>query len=333
MSISNIQYIEKLKEWSAAISDTQTLLDTNDEWRQRYANYAGIINANLSNIISIRKTFREWDPLKLYLNFTNAKNAKSTVHFELRYLGQTVADLKGAGKLKLNTVKYNKTNLRAFDCMLSLTDIDWVSPAASEFRRYFKNLSLSRKLINPSNEEHRVESLLLTEMLRTKNKVLPYMKPVTIGRVRFPMPTPLKASKHKFVGYAKHSGGGIDIFARAGTGGMATNLCIMELKDENKKSEPPKDVIKQALVYTAFIRELLRSDIGDAWWKLFGFSGKIPKKLALYTVCVMPSNAYNDTSFRAEEISLGGEDKAVLHYIYFTESNNRIVEVESSLFN
>lgn len=159
------------------------------------------------------------------------------------------------------------------------------------------------------------------------------MKPVTIGGVRLPMPTPLKASNHKSVRYAKQFGGGIDIFARTGTGGKNTNLCIMELKDENVKSEPPKDVIKQALVYTAFIRELLRSDSGNVWWKLFGFSGEIPKKLTLYAVCAMPSNSYNDTSFKAEKIPLRGEDKAVLHYIYFTESNNKIEKAESSLFN
>jgi len=189
LQICNIQYIGKLEEWSDAISDTQILLDANDEWRERYSKYAKSITANMSNIKSVRKTFREWDPLKLYLNITNAKTAKSAVRFELRYLGQTVADLKGSSKMKLNTVKYNKTNLRAFDCTLSLTDTDWVSPAASEFRRYFKNLASTGRLINPGNEEHRYESLLLTEMLKTKNKALPYMKPVTIGGVRLPMPT------------------------------------------------------------------------------------------------------------------------------------------------
>lgn len=333
LQICNVQYMGKLNEWSMAVSDTQALLVANDEWRERYAEYARLIHANLLNITAVRKTFREWDPLKLYLNVTNAKNAKNAVPFELRYLGQAVSLLKGANNLKLNTAKYDITNIRDFDCKLTLTDIDWVSPAASAFRRYFKDLASNGRLMNPGNEEHRVESLLLTEMLKTKNKVLPYMKPVTIGGIRFPMPTPLKASDHQTVGYARQFGGGIDIFARTGTGGKNTNLCVIEVKDENTKHEPPKDAIKQALAYTTFIRELLRSDAGDAWWKLFGFSGKIPADLTLFAVCAMPSNANDDTSFRTEEIPLVGKDKAILHYIYFTESNNTIIKAESSLFD
>lgn len=94
----------------------------------------------------------------------------------------------------------------------------------------------------------------MTELSRRKDKTIKNMEPVTISRVRFPMPTPLKASDHTTVTYAKQYGGGIDVFARAGTGGINTTLCIMELMDENKSSEPPKDAIKQAFVYTTFIR-------------------------------------------------------------------------------
>jgi len=98
----------------------------------------------------------------------------------------------------------------------------------------------------------------------------------------------------------------------------------MELKDENIKSEPPKAAIKQAIAYAAFIRELLRSDAGLAWWKLFGFSGRVPKQLKLYATCVMPSNENNDKTFGGVELNIE-RDSITLHYLYyFIDEKGRI---------
>jgi hypothetical protein len=104
----------------------------------------------------------------------------------------------------------------------------------------------------------------------------------------------------------------------------------MELKDENVKSEPPKDAIKQAVAYATFIRELLRSNAGTSWWKLFGFSGKLPKQLVLFAACVMPSNLENDYSFKEMDLDIDG-DIIRLHYMYFTEENNKTISVDTSL--
>ena len=144
------------------------------------------------------------------------------------------------------------------------------------------------------------------------------------------MPTPISASKHKAIKYSGASGGGIDILARTGTGGINTYLCIMELKDENVKSEPPKDALKQSIAYATFIRELLRSDAGRQWWALFGFKGEIPEKLILYAACLMPSGACNDHSFKDMELEIEG-DVIKLHYIYFVEKDNMITHVDTSL--
>jgi len=276
----------------------------------------------------VRSSFREWSPLKVYLNITAAKQAQSSVSFELRYFGQTVADLKGKkdGKHKLNTTKdYERRNSRDFSCEICLSKADWDGKDAARFRKYFKNRKAGA---NKGNEEHRLQSLLLTEFSKTKNKVLRNIKPVTIGGVRFPMPTPISASNHKKVEYcrkgSKGYSGGIDILARTGTGGKATRLCIIELKDENKKREPPKATMKQAIAYTTFIRELLRSEAGAGWWQVFGFRGKVPEPLELYAICVMRSDCNNnDYSFRDMELNIE-RDIIKLHYLYFEEENNKI---------
>ena len=315
------------RDFIDVIQETRLLLRANSEWRGRYVDYAKIIRSNVDFIKSVRSSFREWSPLKVYLNITSAKTANNSVSFELRYLGQTVAKLTGKkNKLhKLSTnKKYEKTNRRDFGCNIPLSSADWSGEDAAKFRSYFRNRKGIRNTgDHKKNDEHRLESLLLTEFSRIKNKVIRHIKPVTIGSVRFPMPTPISASKpNKGIKYSG-KGGGIDILARVGTGGKATRLCILELKDENEKSEPPEDAMKQAVAYATFVRELLRSDAGEDWWKLFGFGGKIPEPLELYAACVMPSNRYNNYSFGNMELNIE-RDTIKLHYLYFTEENNKI---------
>ncbi len=318
-------------EFSNVILETQTLLHSNPEWQTRYKKYAEEILANTALFDDVRKTFREWSPLYLYINITNAKKASGSFNFELRFLGQTVAELKAGKGMTLNTAKFDKNNERDFACKIALKGAEWRSPKASEFRKHFKNFSGKRSAHeNKSNEEHRIESVFLREFSMIKSKKLRNIKPVKISRVRFPMPTPISASNHKQIKCSGVKGGGIDILARIGTGGVNTNLCIMELKDENTTKEPPKDAIKQALAYATFIRELLRSECGEDWWKIFGFGNKVPEKLVLFACCVMPSNTNDDTTFGDLELDLDG-DIIKLHYLYFTEEENRITNHITSL--
>jgi len=313
------------------IDETRELLRQNDEWQKRYTHYAEDIFCKLDFILSVRKKFREWSPLKVYLNVSNAKQTSNSIQFDLRYLGQTVADLKFNKVFTIDTKKYDDHNEPDFGCEIKLNKSAWDGSYAKQFRDYFRKLYASPVIkTNKGNEEHRIESLLLSEFLNQKQKVMRLIKPVTISNLRYPMPTPLTASNHKRIGYSGSNGGGIDILARTGTGGRATNLCILELKDENTKKEPPKDAIKQAIAYSTFIRELLRSNSGEIWWKLFGFGGRIPKKLVLFAACAMPSNENNDYSFGGMELNIDG-DIIKLQYIFFAEENDKITSIETSL--
>jgi hypothetical protein len=104
----------------------------------------------------------------------------------------------------------------------------------------------------------------------------------------------------------------------------------MELKDENAPKEPPAKAILQGLAYATFITELLRSESGQEWWKIFGFSGKLPEQLELCVACVMPSTKNNDIFF-ANKIIKTAKDSFHLHYIYFKEEDNKVVNIETSL--
>ena len=327
-----INFIDECKN---TILETQKLLKQNKEWGIRYFKYAEEINANLETIIKHKKRFNEWSPLYLYMNVTEAKGS---MKFSLRYLGQDVAKLKvDTDKITISTKGFDKNNERDFGCDVQLKkgkdgNVEWKSADASNFRSYFsthpKRTNSSRK----KNEEHRIESLLLTEFSKrsSKNKKLCNTQPVKLANIaRFQMPTPLSESKK--IKYSVQRGGGIDIISRIGTG-RSTKLCIMEVKDENVSKEPPSKAIQQCLAYATFIRELLGSNSGKKWWKIFGFNGDCPDKPGIYVACVMPSKTNNDTSF-AGDIIENDQGSFHLHYIYFEEDDNKIVNIETSLGN
>jgi len=322
-----------IKNCENMISHVQDLLKQNTEWISRYAKYAKKINAKLETIKGLKeKRFHEWAPLYLYMTVSQAKGQ---MQFGLRYLGQDVAKLKVApGKITISTKGFDKTNEKFFECAecnLKLEEVEWTSDAAASFRHHF---SSNPKAVNlgKRNEEHRIESMLLTEFSKKsgKDKVLCNIQPVKLANVaRFQMPTPLYASDINNVKFAYSSGGGIDILSRIGTGNT-TKLCIMELKDENNAKETPAKAILQGLAYATFILELLRSKSGQEWWKIFGFSGKLPEQLELYVTCVMPSTSNNDTSFANKTINIA-KDSFHLNYIYFHEKDIKIVDIVTSL--
>lgn len=171
-------------DYQKTVVNTQHLLEEKPEWRNRYMGYANKITDNHDLISAVRATFHEWSPLYLYLNVTNAKNASNSVVFELRYLGQTVAKLAAKEKITISTAGFNETNKRDFDCELSLSNDNWEGMAARAFRNHFKARSALRNTdSSKGNEEHRVESMMLTEFTRLKNKTLRQIKPVMIGGI------------------------------------------------------------------------------------------------------------------------------------------------------
>jgi hypothetical protein len=313
-------------ECKETISRVQKLLKQYPEWKLRYEGYANKINANSKVIKAKKLSFNEWKPLYLYLNVSAAK---SHMTFSLRYLGQDVSKLKSSsGNVTISTDGFTAKNQRDFNCDVQLDNNKWRSDEAKKFRNHFLNNPSRTKKSGKGNEEHRIESLLLTEFSKQDSleKLLCRIKPVKIaGIARFQMPTPIMASNLKSMKYSGDHGGGIDILSRIGTGG-GTYLCIMEVKDENVAKEPPEKAILQGLAYATFIRELLRSPSGDEWWKLFGFGGRIPSQFRLYVACAMPTSRKIVTSFDIEELEIDN-DSIHLGALYFNETNNKLIDI------
>jgi hypothetical protein len=312
------------------VSATSLLYDRADEWTSRYSEYARQLLKNKERIQNKKNNFKEWPPVHLYMDISSAKRG---MEFSLRYQGQNIAKMKvnAQDEVTIITKKFDETNKRDFGCHIELYNDPWASKKASEFRQHFKGMPVRSHRSRKGNEEHRMESLLLTEFSKaSQSKLLRNIRPVKIADfARFQMPTPFSASST--LGYSGANGGGIDILSRIGIGAGA-RLCIMEVKDENTSKEPLHKAVQQGLAYAVFIRELLRSKSGSGWWQIFGFNRRLPEKLELSVVSAMPPKEGDDLSFAGQVIHVpNSEDCIHLHYLSFQEKDNKLLAMASSL--
>jgi hypothetical protein len=322
------------KQYEDVIKEVRGLLTENDGWAKKYARYPKSILRNEPFISEMCKHFRRWTPLELYLTTTSAQNARSTATFDLRYLGQPVAALSCGQEITLRIAPgIASDNKGSFKCPAMPAKFPWVGPEATKFRKHFRwDVSPDLKGKEP---ERRIESMLLSEFSKKvgPRKLLRGIQPIKIAKGRYPMPSAISASKASkgIIGYVgdQVNQSHIDILARVGRG-PNTNLCIIEVKDENKPSEPASAVIKQALAYAVFIRELLRSNAGADWREVFGFRSRVPDKLTLYAACAMPDIGDADTPFAGTELRID-EDTIQMHYISFEEKDNKITKIRTSL--
>jgi len=326
-------------DFDAVIKNARALLGKHAAWVDQYKAYAGQLNAHAAFIAEKRTNFREWAPLHFYITTSLAKDAKTRLVLDVRYMGQNVAILNcdKNDRVTISTIEQDEKNEQHFDCKIKLKNGDWKGAEAAAFRKWFRDRPPTRNDGNRKNAEHNIESMLLTEFSRKDGeKKLRGIQPVQFaGKVRFPMPTALSASKHDKLRFAEGGkGGGVDILARVGSG-PNSRLCVIEVKDENTSAEPPETALKQAISYAVFIRELLRSEAGPPWWALFGFRRSLPDTLTLCAACAMPMRepaAKDDESFGGKNLPIGG-DSIECHYLYFSlsENKNALQTIKTSL--
>jgi hypothetical protein len=278
------------------IERTLELLKNNIEWEERYAKYIEFLSEKRS------KGFRKPEGLSVYSSVSNYKGST----YDLRFDGQSVGlVVSKSGEITLYPKE--KANTEYFAFSTNLKNIDWHKEEATRFRKFYKDLAKSSTVVKIKSPEHRVENRLLMEFAkrtRAEDKQLTSIQPIKLNGCFFQLPTPLKASDHN-PKYAEHKGGGIDILSRIKIHGES-RLCVMEVKDENKKSEPQSKAMEQALSYATFIASLLRSKSGQKWWDfLMGRNGKssqIPATVNIDVVTIMPKG--NTEEFEKGEIDL-----------------------------
>ncbi|QXE92781.1 hypothetical protein KP001_09790 [Geomonas subterranea] len=306
-----------------------TLLEQIEEVWERGAatkaiKWAVQLEQAIPKITEHKKSFREWQPLRVYLSYTTATSSK--IPFSLRYLGQEVATLtvEDAGpslKVSPKTAGINSDRFGINFC----GKVDWAGPEAREFRRAFRELDPTRYFDKLKSEEHHIESEFLRHMEDpTSGKfhgTFKHIQPVMMAG--FPFQFPLPISGHS--GLPKLSNGNIDILARRGTGG-GTKISVWELK----RPKTTAHAIDQAYIYAVTLLKMLRTPAaGDFWYKnVIGFGCSVPKHLTIESVvAVSISNDRNRRLFEEKfrkfkeqnSLEIGG-DVINLHVAHYTKA-------------
>lgn len=317
----------KEREFENIIHDIKEFLKNHSEWKKRYNRYINNLKGDGKKYRTPIKFPKVNPPLFKYTTISASEN-----EIILRYKGQTV------GKIIYERenfyLKIDKTKEENFGCPLGKGK--YPSKDEKDFNYYWK-LFTDHFNTNPYKESHNeatVESELIS-LIETRS----CMKPVVLNYdERFQMPTPLAASGKNLIYADGNKQGGIDILAKIGKGGNGTKLTVIEVKDENTPEEPAEEVIKQALAYSTFIRELLRSEHGIDWYHKFGFQCKniekgMPKKLVIMCLVAMPFDNAKNKSIPVRTIPIKdtkGDDEIKLGFISLKieKKGNTIKKIE-----
>ena len=333
---------ELFREYAELVHGVQQVLREDrgaNPWQERYAGYMEAIQKNLPIAETARKTFPDVPPFHCYTKIGNFKwsNNDRPDDFDLRFLGQSVGTLEirdGKARLVVDAGKGN-TNREHFGCTLGPIEDDWpCGEQARRFRKDFKDLVREDKILKPRQVEHMVESALFSELgkMESAAKELTGIQPVTImslGNTRFHMKTALSASELLKKGtsprLARGNGGGeIDIFCRWRRGNHS-RLTVIELKKDSKI--PFQRVLRQAIAYAVFIRELARSASGAEWMRLWRPHNKPwqGESFIINAVAAMPMPLPKpDLSFAGMRLPVEGggpTDFIELHWLGLTEAD------------
>ena len=321
------------QEWA---NEVQKKLDDDQTWVGLYENYAKQMIKNKDAFLYARRKFRVRKPLHAYLTIGKAKD--KSIQFDLRYLGQSVGTIsvKGDNVLLSVSEKQDTNSKNSFGYTIGqLSNVDWkTNKNAKLFREFFGNDSNGL----PRQKEHLVESALFSETEKNKSidKTLCNITPVSYAGTRIHMKTAVTASGAKGGNIAiSDKGGEIDLLCRrsikAGKG--ESRLVVIEIKDENKKTESFDLTMKQALAYAVFVRELIHSSAGEHWMELWGMKNQAKTDFIIECAVAMPKG---QTKFNYErkriEFKYGNNHKDIieLHFMELIDINPENVRFNHS---
>lgn len=309
-------------------------LRKHSDWRVAFSRYADNIIAVSDVYKEASKALKQQLPkemglLRIYSSIALVQKSPKSAYFDLRIYGQSVGGLMFKnGKLYLSiTAKQQQNNYKH----LHIETI--ANPPRKPYLLESKDAQMIIKIFTEydgvgadmKSREHQYETLILHDLVQTTStrKKITYCRPVMLGEYGFfQMRTVFAASRHQ-PKYAMNGraamGGGIDILARIQHKDGKWRLAVMELKDDNKKSESQPVVMMQAMIYATFIGYLLRDvDCGKKWWNLFRNQDdekSIKPTIDIDVITVMPTDKTGKLpeAKMEKEIPIPGINNVSLH--------------------
>lgn len=258
---------------------TNTVADKLERW-------ASSIENGSQSIEEARKQFHALRPLAPYVSVSRAGRAKAPdrVCLSLRFHGHEVAEVRvQRGGVWLCVLPRHVRDTPRLPAQhkgppLGKGCHPWAGDEpVRKFRSFFKDLDASPQQQWP---ECRVEADIIVKMRARRKTSLRYIRPVEVAGLPLQMPVPISAHGGKPKLAASNRPGYIDILARRGRG-RAGHPAVWELKQPHELAH----AVPQAYIYAATLLQVLRyPKLGDRWYSLLGFGGRVPASIVVDTV-------------------------------------------------
>lgn len=248
---------EKEQLLKDTIERTQKIIKTNAE------SISNSYNKQVSIMIESRILFEQFKKqIKEYsdtIQFYIKENASFDLSSVLaKYKGIDIAIITiSKDNITISTETYNKSNKEQFNCNTQLKNEDINSIQAKQFLEYFKQ---DLKLKNKPNKENQ-ECMLLAEFSKKSSydKLLTGIQPIKYeDTLYYRMPMTISSNSTEY----------INILART----KVRKITIVEVLEDSQELDT---ILAQATSKAVFLTNLLHTEQGNKWYKLFGFHRKI----------------------------------------------------------
>jgi hypothetical protein len=327
MACKQMNQFIKIQEYYNLIAEASYYFETYKEWAQQYACIGEEMVAKREKIYQTRKFFELFSPLKLNIVISKFSQTNRAVNYELRYLGQTVADIAYTkGSMWLVIYPYEESNYRDFGFGARLHRVMLKSEQAIQFSQYFKSRPKVKNAASTIADQKYYLTGRLLKKLSAKNVSENgfYIEAIKIEGTRFPMVLPAETERYYFNIPLE-----IDVLCRLRDAQLGEELGVCIVVGKWDKDDVGKQAIKHVLVQVVFIRQLLRSPAGEKWWRLFGFKGPLPEQITINAVIFAPYTKKSAPSFSGVECAVGN-DTIKLGHISYVEDEKVVRIVDSS---
>ncbi len=286
---------------------TQKTIEQSKEWQVPYNEQVKLMLEQREMLKQFYKTCKQYEYVQFYL-VEVIPTLPHQIKIQMRYWGQVIATIT-LSKEGATITTENDISKKTFNCPIQLKEVEWDTKEAIKFMEYFNKpeIPIKAKL----NETSKTESLLLEEISKTSsyNKLI-----IGIQSIKF---------ENLYIPITAIGGiGKINVLTRS----KVRKISIIEVVQEGQTLEQVQEQITNKAI---FLLNLLKTEQGDNWYKLFGYKGRRPTYPTI-KVCIATPKTSKIKDFEPFEIRT---DIGVIDYRYmcYDQDNTSITSIKTNI--
>ena len=296
----------------ATITQAQATMNQAKEWQKTYEEQAKTLTENKTLLDQFYKQIKNYEYLQFYLAGVNPTQ-DNIFTIQARYLGQPIATIE-ITKDHTTISTYDEINKSTYNCDIQLKNQEWNTKETMQFLNFFdKEIKPKTKI----KEQEHIQAMLLGEFAKTTsyNKQLIGIRPITYSNLFYPIPIILNPNEEP--GY-------IDILTRT----KVRKLTIVEPMNEK---QTPEMVLANATSKAIFLLNLLHTEQGQQYYKIFGFHGRLTQHTTIKVCLAIPKQLKSKSKeFEPFELKVD-TDSIEYHYMTYDTDGTQITSINTTL--